>query len=351
VLTAISSGRRSTCSSTTGGVIEVRAPITRGRTLAGYFNDRDRFVTEVAKLSGRAPGVYATANPVEPALLARACNRIEDYAKHLTTDGDIARRRYVPLDLDATRPAGISATDDEHALALAVTDRTIAFLGDHGVPRESLIVADSGNGGHVHVPVDLPNDDTTTQLARAVLAAVGAHVDTDRVHVDQTMFNAARIIKIVGTVARKGDSIPTRPHRLATFRHVPPRWTPVERAVLEAIAALHCAAPRPRQERAPARHPGGAFNVRTFLADHGVSITREKSWTGTTSTDPGTFLQLDECLFDASHNRGEAGVIVLANGMLLYSCRHNSCRTKRWEDVRRLLEPRRASRTLRIEVG
>ena len=322
-----------------GDVVELRAPIRRGRTIAGYFNDRTRFVTEVLRLSGQVPGVYWTENPVRPALLARACNRVEQYATTLTSDGDILSRRRIPFDLDATRPAGISATDAEHALALDAADRTIAFLVDHGVPRESLLDNDSGNGAHVHLAVELPNEQAATTLVRTILAVVAAHVDTERGHVDQTMFNASRIIKVPGTLAAKGDPLPERPHRLAPFRTVPTRWVPVETAVLHALAALHSSAPPQRERDAPRTGARSAFDVRAFFAAHQIDITREKPWQGVKGN--GTFLELGACIFDASHDRGEAGVILLDSGMLLYKCQHASCSGKLWSDVRTHLEPRR----------
>jgi len=204
-----------------GEVVELRAPVRRGRTMAGYFTDRERFAAAACQLSGTVPGVYMTINPVQAALLARACNRIKDYIPQVTSDGDILCRRRIPFDHDPTRAAGISSTDDEYALAFEAADRTSAFLVDHGVPRTSLVDVSSGNGAHVHVAVTLPNDEAATTLVKNILAAVAAHVDTDAVHVDQTMFNASRIIKVPGTLAMKGDSTPERPHRLAMFRTVP----------------------------------------------------------------------------------------------------------------------------------
>jgi hypothetical protein len=107
--------------------------------------------------------------------------------------------------------------------------------------------------------------------------------------------------------------------------------------VLHAITALRPVEP-PRQNGRSG--PRGAFDVRTFLAAHDVTITQEKPWQGLKGN--GTFLELAACIFDASHDRGEAGVIVLESGMLLYKCQHNSCAEKTWPDVRELLEPARA---------
>src|SRR5882724_945796 len=67
-------------------VLEVRCLKTRWGTISGYFNDFTKLAEIAAELSGEVPAVYITLNPVNPALLARANNRIEKYAK--TTSGD-----------------------------------------------------------------------------------------------------------------------------------------------------------------------------------------------------------------------------------------------------------------------
>jgi hypothetical protein len=99
-------------------VVELRAPNAQGRTLSGYFNDRSLFAKAACAISGKAPGVYVTLNPVRAALLARAVNRVIRVAKNATSDSDIMSRRWFAIDLDPVRPSGISATEAEHEAAL-----------------------------------------------------------------------------------------------------------------------------------------------------------------------------------------------------------------------------------------
>jgi hypothetical protein len=318
-----------------GHVVELRIPKTSRGTMSGYFDNFDALV-EAASAPRDVPGIYVTLNLVNPVLLARAANKVKPYAHETTNDNHILARRWLPIDIDPTRPAGISSSDAEHAAALAAARDCMGWLIDQGIPRESVILGDSGNGGHGLIRVDLPNDDDATTLVRHVLEVVGRHVDTDRVHVDLTMCNASRIIKLYGTVAAKGDALPDRPHRRAALLEVPARVQPVDPAVLRAIAAQRAPDP-PRRERAPGGR--GNFDVRAFLAAHQVPITREKAWGGVKGN--GTFLELGACIFDASHDRGEAGVILLDSGMLLYKCQHASCSGKLWSDVRTYLEPQR----------
>ncbi len=197
-----------------GSTVELRVPIRPGRTISGYFDDLDAMAAAAAKLSGRHPGIYFTCNPVKPALLARASNRVEDYAKLTTGDHDIARRRWLPIDLDPVRPAGIASTDTEHALALERARQVRQHLVDElGWPEP--VMVDSGNGAYVLCRLDLPNDDASRELANRCLEALAFRFDDQAVHVDGTMFNAARIIRVPGTLNAKGDSTPDRPHRRA----------------------------------------------------------------------------------------------------------------------------------------
>ena len=116
------------------GVFEVRAPKARmtgyrSATAAGYFNTHnDTAIAMIGSLSGKAPGVYLTLNSVNPALLARAANRLNASAEQTTSDADILSRRWLLLDLDPVRPAGISASDAEREAAYALANTVRAWL-------------------------------------------------------------------------------------------------------------------------------------------------------------------------------------------------------------------------------
>ena len=103
-----------------GGVVEIRGlhvPTGRGKpcTVAGYFLDLDKAAEAAAALDTRkAAGVYLVLNEVNPALLARSPDQLTDHLDPTTSDGDIIRRRWLPLDVDPIRPAGVSSSEDEH---------------------------------------------------------------------------------------------------------------------------------------------------------------------------------------------------------------------------------------------
>ena len=105
-----------------GDVGELRIPGANNGsgTLSGYFDNFETLADEGARVSG-AKSVYVGLNPVNPALLARAANRVRFVRNNepLTKDSDVAERRWLFVDIDPVRPAGISATNAEHELALA----------------------------------------------------------------------------------------------------------------------------------------------------------------------------------------------------------------------------------------
>ncbi len=203
-----------------GSVAEVRILKTRVGTISGYYDDFAKLETDICEADDRYNplGIYLVANEIEPALLARAYNRLKERAELTTADNDILRRRKLLVDLDPVRPAGVSSSDDEHDAAI---QRAYTIADDMNRDWGRPIVADSGNGGHLAYDIDLPNDRESLAFVTAALAELDRRYSDDVVKIDTTCANAARIWKAYGTVARKGDSIPARPHRISRILQVP----------------------------------------------------------------------------------------------------------------------------------
>jgi len=215
---------------TPGQITEVRAinvPHRRANgdmaahTEAAFFAARsvNRLTLSVvnASLAG-ASGVYLTLNPVMPDLLSRAPNKLA-WAKTgtLTRDADILRRQWLFIDCDPVRDPHVSATDAEKAAAIETAQRVRRDLRSRGWPEP--ILSDSGNGYHLLYRVDLPTNDG--RLIERVLTAIAHRHDTDAVKIDRVVYNAARICKLPGTWACKGENTPERPWRLAQMLETP----------------------------------------------------------------------------------------------------------------------------------
>lgn len=197
-----------------GEVYELRALGSGKGIISGYFDNIDALVNAAVWCDRQQPdGIYWTLNPVDRRLLARSANDLTTYARFTSSDGDIISRHWLLVDFDVKRPAGISSTDSEHAaaLALALYVRDELTAAGWSTP----IYADSGNGAHLLYRIDLPNDDASRDLLKSALEALATKYGTPQVTIDKTTFNAARICKLYGTVARKGSHMAEYPHRLA----------------------------------------------------------------------------------------------------------------------------------------
>ena len=210
-----------------GAVHKIRIPKAgRRRTIRGYFDDDEKMVEAVLQVDGVVSGVSITLNPCNPALKARAANRLEERADTATSDADILRRGWLLVDFDPVRPAGISSTNREHGRAIAAACGAWDDLRGAGFPDP--VVADSGNGCHLLYRVNMPNDRAATDLIKRILAGIAARCGVEDVAVDQTVYNAARIVKLWGTRACKGDDLPDRPHRRSRLLEIPEHLTVLE---------------------------------------------------------------------------------------------------------------------------
>jgi P4 family phage/plasmid primase-like protien len=312
-----------------GDVVELRSLAGGKRgTISGYFNDLDK-LAESAVLVSRPThefqpgGIYITLNPINPNLLARAVNRVEKYAKHATADGDVLSRRWFFIDLDPVRPAGISATESEHEAAHARARKVREYLNSLGFPEP--ILADSGNGAHLLYRIGFPNDATTTALLRECLAVLDSIFSDATVAVDRTTYNPARLVRLYGTVARKGDSTPERRHRVSRILKAPSELVEASSALLRGLAGK---LPGPRKPMTSVVDRGVRgrsikwSDVQPFVADR---ISKEKS-----VSSGATIIEIRGCPFDPNdHVDDTAGSFTLfADGGVGPSCRHDHCQGK-----------------------
>lgn len=196
-----------------GIVRELRAlgiprPYGKPFVASGWYTDFEKMANDAVVLEDRqATGVYFTLNAVNPALLACANNRIEYYVKSTTVDGDIIQRLWLPFDVDPVRPSGISSSPKELQLAWERAKKLRSWIKKN-LRSYPEISAFSGNGFHHLCAIDLPNDDESNDYVRDVIEEAKDLLDDELVHVDRTVFNASRIWKLPGTMARKGDEVP-----------------------------------------------------------------------------------------------------------------------------------------------
>jgi len=208
-----------------GGTAEIRilnAFGSKGRNDAGYF---DNFAQAAGALqqyanSPKNPGIYFILNPFDPELMARASNRFQERASETTQDVDIRSRRWFFIDCDPKRKTGISSTDAEWEAAKAKAEAVREWLASE-LNFPSPVLCSSGNGFHLHYKIEVPADEESRDMIKNCLRALAAKFDDDAVTIDTKVFNAARICKLYGTMARKGDHTDHRPHRMSRILDAP----------------------------------------------------------------------------------------------------------------------------------
>lgn len=325
-----------------GSTFEVRAlGKQRGRevTLAGYFTDPAIAARAIAKVdaAGEMTAIYATLNPVRPELRARCADRLDVAGKGGTTgDQHIVKRTRLLVDVDGAPVSGVSTSDEEHAAAIALAQEIAGELSERGWPDP--LRGDSGNGAHLVYAIDLPVecDDLVGRVLDAAQARWGCTVGNVTLKVDGKNRNPARITKLFGTVARKGDDTPDRPHRRSRILAAPEK---LEVVTLDQLTSfVEQFTPAKQVTARPATRPTGpaplpTLDLRAWLSKFGLQIKNESDWQG------GTMFELDECPANSDHTHGEAWVAQFPSGAIDAGCHHESCKHVTWAWLREKYEP------------
>ncbi len=330
-----------------GQVVELRA-LADTAIHSGYFNDYAacaRFA-EVLDCDPSVHGCYVTLNVVNPALLARRANRIKMHisrSETTTSDADIIRRRWLPIDIDPVRPGGVSSTDAEHELARAKAEDIAGWLSQFGFPEP--VTGDSGNGAHLLYRIDLPNNEPSTKLVKSVLGTLDLLFSDTTVSVDTANYNAGRIWKLYGTVAKKGDHIPERPHRRSRIISVPDQLDVVSAELLEKLdTVLPASGSSPSESPVETKGYKNAVNLSVWLRAHSISVNVEKPYQN------GRIYLLEACPFSSAHKDG-AYAIQFAGGAIHAGCHHASCGggKQRWKELREMFETNEEKQKCRDE--
>ncbi len=319
------------------GVTEIRA--LDGRLVrSGYFDNPDAFVEAAVEADAREPtGVHFTLNELHPALMARSDNRIVDRPPHTTSDADVRRYRWLYIDCDPVRPSGISSTDAEHEAAIERARKIAAWLEAFGWPTNAFVVADSGNGAHLLVRIDLPADADGRRLVSGCLDAISLVWTDSAVVINTSVANPSRICRLYGTTARKGDSSPGRPHRASCILQAPaedPAVVP-EELLLALVEKVPVDSPDQR-----GRGKGGSIDVPAYLSQHGLAVSREGPWKS------GRKWVLKVCPWSSDHVDDSAYVVQFPSGAVAAGCQHNGCAGKKWPDLRDVVEGGREGASL-----
>lgn len=172
------------------------------------FNSSDElrlaFEQEALKLNAQGYNIYVVMNPID-----------ESFTGHSATDQDIAYRDLLLIDIDRHDTKN-PANEVELEAARVLADDISAYLKLGGLDDPIKVM--SGNGYHLYYILEkIDNSLESKEFVRDFLNDLATEFDNDKVKVDTCVFNASRITKCVGTIARKGEECAERPYRMARF--------------------------------------------------------------------------------------------------------------------------------------
>lgn len=308
------------------GLTEVR--VIGQKTLSGYFKDVDNLVNHLKRFD--ADNIYFVMNDINDGCYSRSQSEKIEIAKNTTSDNDITARRWLLIDIDPKRPAGVSSSEEEKQKAKETGNKVFKFLRDVGFSAP--VSADSGNGYHLLYNIYLGNTPENAQLVKSVLSVLDMFFSDSGADIDTSVFNASRITKLYGTMARKGRSTKERPHRESKILHAPDEIKSTDVSLLRKVADMM---PKPPERSRSNNYGQDVFDLDRFIHSHGINAKSVESYQG------GQKYILDHCLFNPEHKGKDAAIFKLSNGALGYKCFHNSCSDKTWKDVRDMFEPDR----------
>lgn len=297
---------------------------------SGYYKKIDKLIEDIKPFEELPDEqIYFTLNEIDDGCYGRAqSEKIIKSPKTTTSDNNITRRVWVLIDYDPVRVVGTNATDEEFELAHKKAQQVFSYLRSVGF--NDPVICKSGNGYHTVYRCDLPNTEEVKDILSRFLQSIALMFTDDKVDIDESVFNAARICKLYGTTAKKGANLPERPWRMSEIVYVPDEIKVNDISLFQAVANL-----LPKEEQKVAiqtQHAGQPFELERFLDEHHVQYKKEvcAKWTK---------YVLEHCFFNPEHNKKDAAIIQMASGAIKYTCLHNSCQQHTWQEVRQMLDP------------
>ena len=308
------------------GIHEVVCKRADGKLYVGFF-DHEHSAIMALDADTTYQAAWYSLNPLKQLPLTATLNGPLRRSNRSKKDW-IAKRERLLIDIDPIRDYG-NASDSEQSMARETALRVRDYLKTLGWPEPML--CDSGNGYHVIFGLDLPNDQSTEDLVRGALLALAARFDTTHAHIDCSVFEANRLVKLPGSWARKAPETPERPHRQACVLECPETMQPVPRAPLESLGNGHI--PEHRSLKIPPNDQVKIDWLCGFLEHYNVPVLGERQ------NGQRYFIDV-ECPWSEEHNSDScrtASSLGYERGWgYSYKCFHSECSKEErgWHEFR-----------------
>ena len=347
-----------------GDIVEVRAWNKSHTIFTGRYNYGNTLIEMLELFDGEGEcDVYYVLNPVGDKHGTRPLTN----GGLCTWEADVPWRRRFLLDFDPKRDNKI-ATNEQWGDAYNTAFRAMTWLKSYGY--KGIVMASSGNGCHLLVPCELPNDAASKELVRKVQRAVSAKFSTETVECE-CFPDANRLVRAYGSTNKKGDATDTMPHRRSMLAVMAEGVDENPKLIMERIIAENPVAEVTRNHKLGTG--AGPFSRDLLYArleawsdgwqnDNGDVFLFEETdrKDGFQVLCPGALAegwpdgeQHDSC----SDSLNDSTIVYVENGWPRFSCRHNHCGEgaehgkKTWADLQDFYDPERKLHRVLDEDG
>ena len=304
---------------------------------SGYFKSFDNLCKQLEPYTEMDnEQIYFVLNRIDESCYARPqCEKFIKSVKVSTNDNDIISRCFVMIDCDPIRKSSVNSSEFEFNCAMQKARDIFRFLRDNGF--EDAIVCHSGNGAHLQLAVDLPNDEETTNILKRFYQYLGQKFTDKNVDIDQKVFNLGRLCKTYSTVAKKGANLPDRPWRQSKILYVPKELKKTSIEKFKAIADL-LPKEEPKQISKSTWNKydnSERFDLENWLKSYGIEYRKK-------TDGNSTKYEIKDCPWKDQHssnNPYSSALFQDEDGKITYTCAHAHCKDKQWRDFRLYYQP------------
>lgn len=229
-------------------IIELFVLKKDGTPLPGHFNNIELLLDEIEKYDNRedVKAIYTQLNQIGAEVFTREDKPLllkNTIAGSRIEGSDVERVKGILIDVDPIKTNGDeedSTTDSEHETGLSATKWLRSWFAEMGWTEP--VMGSSGNGGQLRFLTDLPATKETSKLIKELLVKLNKKLPTqfkDKAKVDIKVYDLPRIVKVLGTVTRKGPGTEERPHRRSALISAPEKLDPVQLQDIKRIINLN----------------------------------------------------------------------------------------------------------------
>lgn len=307
---------------TDNGVVELRHQLDKQWT-TGWFDNAGDLLAAAGELY-HVGNLFISLNRPSPRV---AINRMSG---NPIRNDDVQFITRLFFDFDPVRPKGCASTKLELDYATRAAGEARKIFKAMAWPDP--LVAISGNGAHLIYRTHLANTVEVRGLLATVYAGLRKDYSSDHIEFDRAVRNPGRIAPLYGSIKRKGDNTPDRPHRQSQILEYPREWRQVSRRSLDGVANFYAIRHRPASRRKPVAHTSGAgdyttLDVVAWFTAHGLY---EHPVAGN--------IHAVTCPWEGDHesgsrNRADTTIYINDDRWPGFFCQHNTCNGRGILDV------------------